>query len=258
MVVSLPQVPVSMVDRIGVILETFNVDDPVLTGSEIARRTGLPKATVARILVDLDRHDFVAHTESGYQIGMKCFELGERAQQPKNLRRLALATMSDLRQATGLTVQLGVLDGLDVVYIEILRGKHRELRIPSRIGGRVPSYATAGGKALLAHSAAEVQELVLSSALTKIGPRTIVDPKELAAQLERTRRDGIAYEVEESHGGLSCAASPILRSDGTALAVISITAPVGSVDMRIVGPAVHAATLGLNRQVRATPYWASL
>lgn len=119
-----------MIERVSLILDVFSPEEPVLTGGEIARRAGLSRATAARILSELAKHDFVDRVQSGYQIGIRCFELGQMAQQPKDLRRLALATMFDLRRATGLTVQLGVLEGNDVVYIEILRGQYRDLTIP--------------------------------------------------------------------------------------------------------------------------------
>lgn len=250
--------PVGMLDRASLILETFSLEEPNLSGAEISRRTGLSKATTARILNDLARLDFLQRVPDGFQIGIRCFELGELAQQPKGLRRLALATMSDLRQATGLTVQLGVLDGPEVVYIEILRGKYRELAIPSRVGGRVASYATAGGKALLAFSPVATRQAVLTGPMAQIGPNTVTSEAALRSELEKARKEGIAYEREESSAGLACAASPILRRDGTALAAISITAPIGAVDMRMVGPAVHAATLGLNRQVAGVPRWSIL
>lgn len=252
------RIPSGMLDRASLIFDTFSLEEPTLTGAEIARRTGLSKATAARILNELARLDFLHKVNDGFQIGIRCFELGELAQHPKSLRRLTLATMNDLRQATGLTVQLGVLDGPEVVYIEILRGKYRDLTIPSRVGGRVASYATAGGKALLAFSPEPVKQAVLAGPLQKIGPNTVTTTAELQSELAKAVREGIAYESEESHAGLSCAASPILRRDGTALAAISITAPIGTVDMKMVGPAVYAATLGLNRQVAGMPQWSYL
>jgi len=120
-----------MIARVSMILDVFTPEEPVLTGGEIARRAGLSRATTARILSQLAKHDFVNRVPSGYQIGIRCFELGQMAQQPKDLRRLALGTMFDLRRATGLTVQLGVLEGNDVVYIEILRGQYRPTRPPA-------------------------------------------------------------------------------------------------------------------------------
>jgi DNA-binding IclR family transcriptional regulator len=242
----------SMISRISAVVGAFRPEEPVLSASEIARRVGVPKASTARIVRDLVEYDFLERTPGGYRVGIKCFELGQLAQKPKDLRRMALATMADLRQATGLTVQLGVLDGADVVYIEILRGKHADLVIPSRVGGRVAAYATAGGKALLAFSGEAVVQRAVVGGMRKIGPNTLASEESLRTQLATVRDQGIAYEQEESSAGLACAASPILRGDSSPVAAISITAPVGTMDMRLVGPAVQTATLGLNRQLRAS------
>lgn len=247
-----------MIARISAVVGAFRPEEPELSASEIARRVGLPKASIARIVRDLVDFDFLERTPNGYRVGIKCFELGQLAQKPKDLRRMALATMADLRQATGLTVQLGVLDGSDVVYIEILRGKHADLVIPSRVGGRVASYATAGGKALLAFSGDAVLERALAGGMRKIGPNTLATEDALRAELTTVRDQGIAYEQEESSAGLACAASPLLRADSSPIAAISITAPVGTIDMRLVGPAVQAATLGLNRQLRASTFLGQL
>lgn len=249
-----PLAPVSMIERVSSILGAFTAERPILTGGEVARLTGLSRATAARILRELTEHDFVERVHDGYCIGVRCFELGQLAQHPNDVRRLARATMVDLRRATGLTVQLVILDDTEVVYIEILRGTNSDLAIPSRVGGRLPCYATAGGKALLAFSSPELQEAVLAGPLVSYGPRTITDPDQLRREIQRVQRDGIAYERDESQVGLACAASPVLRSDGTPLAAISITSRAGAVDMRSVGPAVHAATLGLSRLVGSTPH----
>ena len=164
-----------MIARISAVVGAFRPEEPELSASEIARRVGLPKASIARIVRDLVDFDFLERTPGGYRVGIKCFELGQLAQKPKDLRRMALATMADLRQATGLTVQLGVLDGSDVVYIEILRGKHADLVIPSRVGGRVASYATAGGKALLAFSGDAVLERADEFELVDLTPEELIE-----------------------------------------------------------------------------------
>lgn len=241
--------PVSMIGRVSTILGTFTPERPVMTGGEIARLTHLSRATVARILKELVTQDLVERVDDGYCIGIRCFELGQLAQRPRDIRRLARASMLDLRQATGLTVQLVVLEGKEVVYVEILQGSRPDLAIPSRVGGRLPCYATAGGKAVLAHSSASLQESVLNGQLIQCGPQTITDPAMLRAELLRIQHSKIAYELNESSEGIACVASPILRSDGTPLAAISLTSHAGTVDMRSIGPAVLAATLGLSRVV---------
>lgn len=241
--------PVSMIERVSTILGTFTSERPVMTGGEVARLTNLSRATAARILKELVAQDLVERVDGGYCIGMRCFELGQLAQRPHDIRRLARASMIDLRQATGLTVQLVVLNDKEVVYVEILNGSRPDLAIPSRVGGRLPCYATAGGKAVLAHSSEALQESVITGPLKQCGPQTITDPAMLRAELLRIRHSKIAYELNESSDGLACVASPILRRDGTPLAAISLTSRAGTVDMRPIGPAVLAATLGLSRMI---------
>lgn len=248
-----PPIPKTMIGRVSLILQAFSVADPVLGLGAIAKRTGIPKPTVARITSELVEADLLERVEHGYQLGMRCFELGEMVGRSKLLRRLALAAMADLRQATGLTVQLTVLRGRDLVYIEILRGRSIPEHLPSRVGGRVPAHASAAGKALMAFSDAAVTDDILSRGLERLGPRTITDSAELYRQLAEVRATGVAYEVEESAEGVACASAALLRHDQSPIAAISLTGPTSDGDIRRFGPTIHAATLGLNRQIRANP-----
>ena len=247
-----------MVTRVSRVLAEFTADEPTLRVSEIARRAGLAKSVTSRIVSALVDEDFLERADQGVRVGIRLFELGELAQRSKELRQLALSAMADLRQATGLTVQLSVLQGTDQVYVEILQGRGAQLDIRSRIGGRVPAYATAGGKAVLANSSEEVVERALALDLTALGPRTITDPAALRRQLARVRAEGIAYESQESNGGITCAASAILRADGTPIAAISVTGPADQVDMKHYGPAVQMAALGLNRRIRLSTAYGGL
>ncbi|MGA5261834.1 hypothetical protein ACPCI0_16430 [Streptomyces griseoincarnatus] len=67
-----------------------------------------PCSVTSRIVADLIAEDFLERADQGVRVGIRLFELGELAQRSQELRQLALGTMADLRQATGLTVQLGV------------------------------------------------------------------------------------------------------------------------------------------------------
>lgn len=239
-----------MIARVSDVLGAFTPDEPVLRVSEIARRTGLAKSVTSRIVADLVAEDFLERADQGVRVGIRMFELGELAQRSKELRQLALSAMADLRQATGLTVQLSVLQGTDQVYVEILQGPKARIDIRSRIGGRVPAYATAGGKAVLSHSEPHVVDRALGIELRQLGPRTITDEGVLRAQIQRAREEGLATEVEESNPGVTCAACAVLRPDGSPIAAISATGHVGEVDLAQIGPAVRMAALSLNRRIR--------
>lgn len=249
---ALGSIPDSMIARIALILRAFDGGEDVLRVSQISRHTGLPKASVSRIVNGLVEFEFLERSDQGVRLGLKFFELGARTRRPRDLRRLAIATLADLRRATGHTIHLAVIEGREVVYIEILQGRNG-IRLPSQVGGRLPAHATGVGKAMLAHFPKDRLDEYLSEPLEKIGPRTIISAQDLRIELEAIRTNGVAYEREESGAGICCAASAILRPTSLPLAGISISGPLDTVDLDRVAPAVQAATLGLNRQIRMNP-----
>lgn len=244
--------PKSMIARVAMILTAFQNNDDLIGVSQLSRRTGLPKATVSRITKELVVHDFLERRDDKVRLGLKFFELGAKTRRPKNLRRLAIATLADLRRTTGHTIHLAVLEGREVVYIEILQGRDG-IRLPSTIGGRYPAHATGVGKAMLAHCSEEQLKEYLKSPLESVGPCTITKPAELRIELEAVRVNGVAYERQESGVRICCAASPIFGATGVPIAGVSISGPMDTIDLARVAPAVQAATLGLNRQIRMNP-----
>lgn len=245
--------PVSMIGRVDTVLSVFKASDRSLGISEIARRTGLAKSTTARIVHDLADHKFLERNGEAFELGLRLFELGELATKPKDLKRLALAHMADLRSATGQTIHLAVLEEVEVVYIEILRSRSAP-PLPSRVGGRMPAHATGVGKALLAFSDEDHIARRVNAGLAPIGPGTICDEEQFRAQLDRIRATGISYEQEESGAGVCCAAAPVLTADGEAIAAISVSARVGMVNLARIGPAVRTAALALSRNVARRPH----
>ena len=252
-------IPHSMIGRVAAVLGTFTGERPVIGVNEIARSTGLAKSVVSRIVSELIDVDFLERADSGVRVGIRLFELGELAQRSKELRQLALGAMADLRQATGITVQLSVLKGADQVYVEILRGRDADMMaIRSRIGGRVPAYATAGGKAVLAHSSEDIIRTAIPQTFEQLGPGTVPDEAALQKQLAQVRARGYAHEVEESNPGVECVACPLLRADGTPLAAISLSGPAGRINVLQHATAVRITALGLSRRIRANSAFSTL
>ncbi len=214
----------SVLGRVLVILEAFGVEDRAVGLSELARRTGLPKATVHRMCGDLVAERLLSSSPQGYRLGRGLFELGMRAATERTLLEVAVPFLQDLFTRTHETVHLGVPDGDEVVYVSKIGG-HRQARSPSRIGGRMPLYCTAIGKALLAHSGAAMIDRILAGPLPRRTPRTVVGPGLLRAQLAQVAENGVSFEYEESTIGLVCIASPILSADDEPLAAISVAGP---------------------------------
>ncbi len=119
--------------------------------SELALRAGLPKSTVSRLVATLVRQRYLERDGKRIHLGLRLFELGQLAEQPRELRVAALPVMADLRNKTGENVHLAIRDRREMVCIAVMRG--RSAAPPTvRIGGRLPIHATALGKAVLAYS----------------------------------------------------------------------------------------------------------
>ena len=236
----------SVVRRLAAVLDAFRARDVYLGINEIARRTDLPKSTVSRLVKEMHEAGFLERKAQKVGLGLQMFEWGERASRRRSVRQVALPFMADLREATRQTIHLAVLDGTEVVYVEIL---HREgaPRLPSRVGGRLPAHATGVGKALLSASDPDVIDRVIAAGLVAVGPRTIRNPDVLRQQLRRAAVTGIAYEQEESAAGVVCVASAVLDSENVPVAAISVSGWAGKVDIRRVAPAVHTAALSVSR-----------
>jgi IclR family acetate operon transcriptional repressor len=233
---------------VAAVLAAFGPRDTALGTSELARRTGLPKSTVHRLTQELVRHRLLEHSGTALRLGLRLFELGGLVTQQRDLRDVALPYMSDLQEATRQTVHLAVLEGTDVVYIQILRSKDAP-RMPSRIGGRVPAHATGVGKAMLAFSPPETVDAVIAAGLDPVGPRTITAPGLLRRQLSRIRTAGVAFDQEESGPGVVCAASPLLGPDGLPRAAVSVSGWGGRLNVNRIATAVRTTSLALAREL---------
>jgi DNA-binding IclR family transcriptional regulator len=172
----------TVIGKVTAILDAFTPDDHGVRFIELQRRTGLPKSTLHRLTADLVAARLLDRVDGEFRLGRHLFELGMRASVERSLLEVATPFMEDLYERTHETVHLGLREGLQVVYVAKLGG-HRQAKAPSRLGGRMPLYATAIGKALLAHAPEEVRAQVLGGRLTRLAPRTITAPRVLERQL---------------------------------------------------------------------------
>ncbi|HEY8481819.1 MAG TPA: IclR family transcriptional regulator [Spirillospora sp.] len=232
--------------RVVAVLTAFRADDDALGAAELARRSGLPKSTAHRIARDLVEAGLLERHGSRVRLGLKLFEIGQRVPRQRVLRDAAAPYMADLREATRQTVHLAVLEGSEVVYVEIL-GSPGGPPLPSQVGGRLPAHVTGVGKAILAFSPPEAVKAVLDGELVKTSERSVTAPGLLARELETIRREGVAYDREESGPGIVCAASPVVGPDGFALGALSVSGWATRMRPAAVAPAVHTAALTLSR-----------
>ncbi|WP_439032982.1 IclR family transcriptional regulator [Gordonia terrae] len=219
------------------VLYAFRIDESALPFSEIQRRTGIAKGTLHGVLRDMVAVRLLDRAGTGYLLGGQLFELGMRASVERSLVELAIPFLEDLYVRTSETVHLGVMEGIEVVYLSKIGG-HRQARAPSKLGGRMPLHCTAIGKALLANADPSVRSTVLAGALRRHTPRTIVQPGVLNRQLDRIMAEGVAFEYEESAVGIVCVAAPVRLAGGEVVAAISVTGPPARFD-----PSAHTSSV---------------
>jgi len=238
----------TVLGKVVAVLFSFRMDEGSVPLAEFARRTGIAKGTLHRLLGDLVDARLLDRREDGYRLGNRVFQLGMRASVERGLLEVATPFMEDLYERTHETVHLGVLDGDAVVYVAKFGG-HRQVDVPSRVGGRMPLHCTAIGKVLLAWSTPELSARVLTGQLARRTPRTVTAPGLLRRQLERIRETGIAFEHEESAVGVVCVAAPILDAEGEPMGAISVSGPVTRFRPESAVPSLRAATAGVSAVV---------
>ncbi|HET9654315.1 MAG TPA: IclR family transcriptional regulator [Kineosporiaceae bacterium] len=238
--------PASVLERAISLLDAFGADRTELGISELSRRCGLAKSTTHRLAGELVRLGLLEQADGRVRLGMHLFELGQLVPRQRTLKDAAIPYMEDLREATQNNVHLAVLDGIEVVYVEIMRVRDSQ-PLPSRVGGRMPAHATGVGKAILAFSPPEVVKARIEAGLTRRSPFTIIMPGALARELRTIAETGVSYDRQESAVGIVCAAAPVFGADGRIAAAISVTGRAERLDVERMSPAVRTAALALSR-----------
>lgn len=229
--------PPSMVERMTLILDAFDGPTVCLTLEEVAGRTTLPRSTVHRILDQLVRLNWVEHASFGYRLGRRAIGLGGGDGGHAHIRAAAAPLLHELHLRTGMVVHLSVLDGGESVYLDKVGGRFAA-SLPSRVGGRGPAYATAGGKAMLAWTDPEKIDALYQHRLNRCTERTITDLATLYQELNRIRqRSGLAFEHGESVRGVSCVGVAVRGSDGP-VAGISLCGDTQTTQLMRVAPLV--------------------
>jgi len=225
------------------LLGTLAESSSPLSVRDLATLSKLPKSSVHRLMVELREQGFVETTSDGYQLGLRLFELGGTALRHNRIVAEARPYMEDLYERTRYLIQLGVLQGTDVLYLARV-GRQGHQRVASHVGGRIPATCTAIGKALLAFDDVTL-EAAIAEGLVRRTRHSLTSPDQLRLALADVRRTGLAFEIEEARIGLACVASPLLVN-GVARAALSLTVPVAQYEPRAMGAALKATSSRLS------------
>lgn len=219
--------PVKSAARVLDILELLARSDNPLTLSEVSGTLSLPKSSTYLLLQTLARRGYV-ESASGvgtFRLGMRVMELAGAYSSKADLLQQFRPVARQLVAACEETVQLAVLDGVEVVYLAKEDGT-RPVRLVSHVGKRLPAHATALGKVLLAALPdSELAARLSHGPLAQMTPWTIVTFDHLMRELAQVRALGYAVDREEVVEDLYCFAAPVHNQGGRVIAAISVSIP---------------------------------
>lgn len=206
------------------LLDVLAGESRPLTLSELAKRTALPKTTAFRYLYTLRASGMVigAEDSEAYAISPRLASIARPAAAIETLKQLAMPEMQRLQARFNETVNLGIADGNDVVYVAMV-GTTRSLRMEATMGARDPIHSTSLGKAMLALRPPAERLAGLPSRLARRTPRTLTGRAALALDLEQVAGRGFALDLEENELGAHCVAAAIPGSQPPA--ALSISGP---------------------------------
>ncbi len=194
--------------------------------SEIAEHLGMDRSSCHRALLTMRDLGFVSQDQNtGFGLSLKVFEMAMRFADRLEVRKLVRPLMESLRDRHQETVNLGMLEGDHVVYLDRCESSE-VVRADLAVGMRIPLHCTALGKAILAElPLPRCQEMVERIEFRPYTDATLTDPWRLMVELERVRRKGVAFDREELYPGLRCVAVALPAGAGGRFLALSVAGP---------------------------------
>ena len=205
------------------VIRAFDAENPALTLSEVARKTGLARAAARRFLLTLVELGYMRVEDRRFTLTPRVLELGHAYLSSLTLPDIALPYMRDFVASIRESSSLCVLDGDQIVYVARVPAK-RIMSVSISVGTRFPAFATSMGRVLLAGRTSDELAAYLAAAdLTPMTSRTIGNPDGLVAEIDRVRRQGWAIVDQELEEGLRSLAAPIHDSTGRVAAAMNVS-----------------------------------
>jgi DNA-binding IclR family transcriptional regulator len=220
---------VSSVKRSLLILEHLVSGNPPPTHVELARALNIPKGTLSGLLGQLTEEGYIRLVGKQYAPGPALLSLGFRATRRDNLRFALRPVLEQLATETGETAVLAIEVGGDddtpgqVLGIDYVEGTN-PIRYVAQIGRLYPMHSSAAGRVFLAFTGRRAKLLPTDSLVTHTN-RTLVDPEELDAELDRIRARGWAMTVGERLDDVTSVSAPVVDGSGRPVAAVTVSGP---------------------------------
>jgi IclR family pca regulon transcriptional regulator len=210
------------------VIRAFDGEHAEMTLSDLARRTGLTRATSRRFLLTLVELGYVKTDGRLFSLTARVLELGFSYLSALSLPEIAQPHLEQLAASIHESTSASVLDGTDIVYVARVPTR-RIMSVRINIGTRFPAYATSMGRVLLAGlPEAELNEHLAGIDYSAITSHTVSSRAALEEELSRVREQGWAMLDQELEDGLRSIAAPIRHGTGVVLAAINVSTTTNS------------------------------
>jgi len=219
---------------------------PRMTLSDVARATGMTRASARRLLLTLVREGYAEKAEKLFALKPKVLQLGYSALSSMGMLDIIQPIINDLSKSLRESVFVAVLTGEDATYVARATAD-RLMSVSFAMGGRAPAHAVSTGRMLLAMEPEAALHAYLDRVtLEKLTPNTVMSKVKLRGLIEQARADGFAIVDQELEVGLQSVSVPIRDGSGRTIAVLNVccpTARISSEDMhRRILPELQAAS----------------
>ena len=214
------------VERALDVLLSFSRETPELTMTQIAERVGIHKSTIHRLLATLEKKRFVQRdpVTGIYRLGIRLLQMAYLTLEHNDLRRLAAPFLRRLCDQHQENIDLSVLDDADVVYLNMLESPQR-VKLAAAVGQRLPAFATASGKAILAYMPDETVRRILERGMPQYTLHTLRSPEAFFENMRQVRMQGFAVSEQEFEEGINAVAAPILDLCDRPIAAVAVAGP---------------------------------
>ncbi|WP_425956908.1 IclR family transcriptional regulator domain-containing protein [Xylanimonas sp. McL0601] len=217
---------VQSLERGLAVIRAFGAERPALTLSEVARETGLSRASARRFLHTLVELGYVGSDGREFRLLPSILDLGYAYLSGLSLPEIATPHLQRLSHDVGESTSVAVLSGPDIVYVARVATR-RIMSAAIHVGTRFPAYATSMGRCLLADAdGAALDAYLEATPLEALTSRTITDPHALRAALGQVRDQGWVLVDQELEDGLRSVAAPLRDGTGRVVAAVNVSAPV--------------------------------
>ncbi len=216
------------------ILNLFTRDTKCHGITDISKLLELPKPTVQSLVRTLEEIGYLEKDPltSKYMLGPALFQLGMKYVANMDLAVIARDWMERLCRQFDEAVHVGMMVGNKAVIVLRADPASRYMVFP-QAGSVIPYHTSGIGKVLLANMEPDRRDEVLSDcSFPRLTDRSIGNREDFLAELDRVRRDGIAFDLEESVTGLSCVSAPVFNNRGLCLAAFSISGNAHAIETK--------------------------